>query len=202
MFDEKFRAVLSENTLVKILIRELAKRKITPNQLTVTGFVFSVLACLFLVKNLRFFSLAFWFLSRFLDGLDGILARETDQKTGFGAYLDILLDMFAYSLYLIVFACKHSEYYLLWLLLLLGYLLCITSTLSLSSLLEQKPKTTSLKKTNRSFFFTTGFAEAGETTIIYTLFIFFPEFIFYLGVFWLILVYLTIIQRTYLASKD
>ena len=203
MFDEKFRRLLAKSSLVKRLISGLIRRNITPNQLTVSALFSAIAASFLLAIDLEFYSLGFWFFGRFLDGLDGILARETGQKTGFGGYLDLLLDMLAYGLYLFAFAYKYQEYQLLWFLILLAYLLCVTSTLSLGSLLENlSSKGKELKKTtNRSFWFTVGIAEAGETSVAYTLFILFPGFILYLGIFWLILVCLTVIQRSYLASK-
>ena len=42
-------------------------------------------------------ALALWLANRFLDGLDGTLARTRDQQTDRGAYLDILMDFLVYA---------------------------------------------------------------------------------------------------------
>lgn len=213
MFDEKFRTFFS--AFGKVFVKPLILLKISPNQITILGFILALVACYFVSQKSFLFGITLWWISRFFDGLDGLLARESNCKTAFGGYLDILLDMFAYSAMILAFAYVHSDVYselnLLWNLILISYVLCITSTLALSSIMESLSNSTDLRvqkifqDNNRSLKFTTGLAEAGETSIAYTLFVFvpllFPQSLFFLAAIWLLMVSVTVLQRTYLASK-
>ncbi|HEY9885777.1 MAG TPA: CDP-alcohol phosphatidyltransferase family protein, partial [Vampirovibrionales bacterium] len=143
MFDDSFRKVLPK--YVSPIVQILIKWKVTPNQITVTGFVLSIIAALLISFNFFIWGLTFWWLSRLSDGLDGIVARESGQKSLFGGYLDILLDMAAYSLMIIAFAYVYKEQALTWNFILLGYVLCITSVLALSSILESLRSSNELK---------------------------------------------------------
>lgn len=209
MFDEKFRSFFSG--FGRVFIKPLVALKISPNQVTVLGFILALVACYFVSQKSFFWGIGLWLLSRLFDGLDGLLARENNCKTAFGGYLDILLDMFAYSAMILAFDYAYSELNLIWNMILISYVLCITSTLALSSIMESlsNSKDSQIQKifqnNNRSLKFTTGLAEAGETSIAYILIAFvplaFPKLLFFLSVGWLLMVLLTVFQRTYLALK-
>ncbi len=73
----------------------LAKAGISPNALTVFGFL-AVLAVAWVLSTGRFFLGGFLvLLSGSLDFLDGALARATGRSTNFGAFLDSTLDRFS-----------------------------------------------------------------------------------------------------------
>ena len=131
--------------------------------------------------------------------MDGILARETHCVTPFGAYLDITLDMMAYSAMLAGFAWIHPEGGWVWSAILVGYLLVTTTTLALSSVLESEHA--KLTRNDRSLQFTPGFAEAGETTVVYALFALLPSYVTPVGWVWVAVCAATVVQRTLLARK-
>jgi len=173
MLDRKFRKILPD--IVKPLIHILNQSKITPNQLSLLAFCLACLASYLLSQEHQYWALGVWYLGRLCDGLDGILARDTSQVSPWGGYIDICLDMSAYGIMLIGFAYLYSEYSLLWLGIMFGYVLCITTTLALSSILESHQS--KIPDNDRSLQFTSGIAEASETSIAYTLFVLLPGFI-------------------------
>ena len=197
MFDQYFRQILP--SLVKPLVVLCQKYQLKPNHLTLIGLLGAMLAACLIWLEHNYWALAIWWLSRLFDGLDGIVARETKQQTEFGGYLDILCDMAAYSLMIVAFALQKTTFLLYWLLILLGYVLCITTTLALSSLLEKKKH--ALGNNNRSLQMTAGLAEATETNLAYTLFILFPAFLQVWLILWVLVLAYTVLQRTLLARK-
>jgi CDP-diacylglycerol--glycerol-3-phosphate 3-phosphatidyltransferase len=68
---------------------------VTPNTLTVVGFVFNVLTALVLASGHLSTGGVLLILSGMFDMLDGALARITAQQSSFGAFLDSLLDRYS-----------------------------------------------------------------------------------------------------------
>jgi len=73
---------------------------LTPNILSVIGFIFSILSMLFYYMweyNIYFLFVAalFLVLSGFCDALDGVLARKYGETTTLGGFLDSTLDRYA-----------------------------------------------------------------------------------------------------------
>ena len=80
-----------------MLAGRLVNTKITPNQITITGLIFVIVAGLFFVTgeylNLIIGS-AILFFSLVLDFTDGTLARMRNQASMFGDWLDAIIDEF------------------------------------------------------------------------------------------------------------
>ena len=74
---------------------------ITPNGLTILGFVLTALAAYLLAVGIFFWGGLVLLLAAFFDMMDGHLARATDQTTVFGAFLDSTLDRYSESIVLI-----------------------------------------------------------------------------------------------------
>lgn len=82
----------------------LAKKiTISPNVLTVIGFLITVVASLFIPFNLMIGGILI-ILGGFFDMLDGIVARVNGKKTEFGALLDSTLDRYSDSIIFISIA--------------------------------------------------------------------------------------------------
>ena len=109
--------------------------------------------------------LIYW-LSRILDGVDGIFARLTNQQSLFGSYLDICCDMLAYSSIIFAFSYPFTENSRLYLAILIMYTLSICSALALGSLERDVDFE---KRDNRGLRLGAGLAEGGETFITYLL---------------------------------
>ena len=80
------------NALLRPLVSPLAAIGVHPNHLTVAGVVFFSGGALLAQKGS--WKASFWFvlIGGILDGLDGVLARETGRKSVFGAILDSSCD--------------------------------------------------------------------------------------------------------------
>ena len=197
MSDERVRAILPR--AMKPVVRFLAQAGITPNVMSVLAFGTALAAGALVATGFPRMAIGVWLVSRVGDGLDGILARETGRSTAFGGYLDITLDMTAYSAMVLGFAVAHPDLGIVWSVILVGYALAITTTLALSNAAAAAGRRVS--DTNRTFQFTTGMAEAGETTVMYVLWVVFPGWLGSLAWVWVAMILVTVVQRSWLAYR-
>ena len=177
--------------------RVLASRGLTPLHVTWGGFALALGAALAVASGHAWPGLALWLASRVADGLDGVMARELGNQSAFGGYLDITLDMAAYSAMAMGFAVAHPEPGLMWNAILAGYVLAITTALALAAAAERAQHT--VAPGNRTYQFTRGLAEAGETSVVYVLWTLFPAALVPVGWVWVALLLATAMQRTWLA---
>jgi phosphatidylglycerophosphate synthase len=195
MIDGPFRALLPQ--FVGGLIAIYRRLGVTPNQLTVAGFGVSAAAAFLVSQGYAWSAIAIWWLSRLIDGTDGILARQTGQTSDYGGYLDITLDMAAYSLMVFGFYLWQPQFAALWMVTLILYILAITSALSLGALERGRGR----DGDNRSLKLAAGLAEGGETGISYTLMLLWPQFIKVLLPLWIVVLVCTFLARTALAWR-
>jgi phosphatidylglycerophosphate synthase len=196
MIDNCFRRLLAKH--VRLVILVYRKLKITPNMVSVGALILAGAASLACGYGFDLCAIVLWWLSRFLDGTDGILARSSGQTTPFGAYLDIVCDMAAYSAMVLAFSLRFPGHETLWLIVLALYVLCIASALALGSLQREWNIPHS---DNRGLTLGAGLIEGGETGIAYTLLLIFPTIIQPWLYVWLSLLTLTVCCRTVLAYK-
>ncbi|WP_309672805.1 CDP-alcohol phosphatidyltransferase family protein [Gemmatimonas sp.] len=196
MIDEPFRQWLARRWSAPAVA--LHRAGITANQVSVVAAVLGLTAAALVAVQLPVFGIVLWLVSRLLDGYDGMLARLAASASLYGGYLDITLDMLAYSAMAIAFAIAMPADVVLWMVVLLGYVLAITTTLALSSLAERANRTL---EGNRSIQFTRALAEGGETTAVYVVIALAPSVSRYVLVVWIALLSITAIQRTALARR-
>jgi phosphatidylglycerophosphate synthase len=197
MLDTPFRRHFA--TWAVPVARALVARGVTPNQITVTAFVLALPSAYLVATGHAVAGVLLWLVSRILDGFDGVVARTGGKASEFGGYLDITLDMAAYSAMAVAFGILHAEHSTLFYLILTGYVLCGTTVLALSSILEREKA--QLSGNDRTLQLTPGYAEAGETTIAYALFALFPGQIAWLAWGWILVLGATVVQRTGLAAR-
>ena len=196
MIDGPFRRILPQATGWLITIYK--RLGLTPNQLTATGCMFGFAAAYAVATDYFLAALCLWWTGRLLDGTDGIYARATMQVSAFGGYLDILLDMTAYSVMILGFAYRFPELAVAWSVILCFYVLGITSALALGDIERQK----GIGPTdNRGLRLAAGLAEGGETGLAYTVFLLFPAALPMLTWIWITVLALTIVMRTILAWR-
>lgn len=82
---------------VAYLASLLRKLGFTPNGLTYTGFVLTVVSAGFLAMGYFFWGGVILLVAALFDMLDGTLARTTKQSSAFGAFLDSTLDRYSES---------------------------------------------------------------------------------------------------------
>lgn len=94
------------------VVRPLARHGVTPNTVTVLGFLFNVVTAGVLATDHLSAGGALLFLSGMFDMLDGALARVTSRQSLFGAFLDSLLDRYSEATILLalilVFTIRHE----------------------------------------------------------------------------------------------
>lgn len=196
MIDNSFRAVLPR--YVGPLLRFYARIGLTPDGVSLLGFVLAAVAGACILAGWPLAALLAWWLGRLFDGTDGIYARQTGRASSFGAYFDIVLDMAAYSLVILAFDRVHPELHDRWLLILFLYVLCIASALALGM---QETSRNLQPRDDRGLRLGAGLAEGGETGLAYSLFLLFPEQLGLLTLLWIAVLATTVVARTLLARR-
>lgn len=197
MFDEFARRRIAP--VLAPAARRLGRLGVSPNSITVGTFVVAAGGAGLIAAGFIGGGLTLWLASRVGDGLDGIVARETAQSSARGGYLDITLDMAAYSLIVIAFAIARPELGVVWPMVLMGYVMSITTTLALAAAAERAQRTVS--ETDRTFQFTPTVAEAGETTVVYVLWYLLPAYVEPVAWAWCGMLFVSAVQRSILAWR-
>lgn len=196
MIDEHFRRGMQRTAAAPA--RWMHRLGVTPNMVTVAACVVGLGASVLVARGHALAGILVWSVSRLLDGYDGILARLSGRPSLFGGFLDITLDMLAYASMAMAFAVAQPEQSMLWMIVLVGYVMAITTTLALSSLLERADRTLG---GDRSLQFTPALAEGGETTIVYVLVALLPAWTTGILWGWIALLALTAVGRVRLAGR-
>jgi CDP-diacylglycerol--glycerol-3-phosphate 3-phosphatidyltransferase len=109
-------------------VRPLAHLGLTPNMVTVVGFVLNIMTAVVLATGHLSIGGAMLFFAGTFDMLDGALARVTGEQSDFGAFLDSLLDRYSEAAILLAlifqFVIRHDT-----LAVLLVYLVAVGSIL-------------------------------------------------------------------------
>jgi phosphatidylglycerophosphate synthase len=137
----------------------LARRGISANAMTITGFLLGLAAAIAIVLDAFAWGFVLIGASRACDGLDGAVARAT-KKMDFGGFLDIVLDFAFYGL--IPFAFILADPYengAAGGFLLLSFYIDGASFLAFAVMAEKRGLATDAGGV-RSFYFTAGLAEA------------------------------------------
>lgn len=197
MIDNYVRKILP--SYLGFMNQVFSKLKLTPNQISVFGFLVAVLSAALVYSDFLILAALVWWASRLLDACDGIYARSTNQATNFGAFLDVQLDMAAYCLMVIAFYFRFPEFTLQWILILFCYVLCISGALGLGAF-ETKLKIPD--QSQRKLKLAVGLAEAGETGIAYTLFLLLPQYLLFTTWIWVAILFVTILSRLGLSWSE
>lgn len=171
MFDARIRPLI-DTPLTKAGER-LARLGISANTVTVSGFVFGLLAagaiaCGYMLAG--FFLIA---LNRLMDGLDGAIARAT-QKTDLGGYLDISLDFFFYGAIPLAFAIQNPDMNALPAAALLASFYANGSAFLAFAIMAEKRKLSTDHQGLKSLYYIGGLAEGTETIAVFLLMAAFP----------------------------
>ncbi len=197
MIDNPFRQQLAKFS--KAICIVYSALGLSPNGVTVLGFLVGTLSAISVGMGWNILAVCLWWISRFFDGTDGIYARQTQRVSAFGAYLDIVLDMAAYSLMVLGFAYSHPEFGVYWNVLLFFYVLCIASALALGSL---ERDTNVVSRDNRGLRLAAGLAEGGETGIFYTVILLFSGSMNIALPIWATILFITVASRSVVAARE
>ena len=196
MIDTPFRRILAHTS--PMIVKVYSRLGLRPNHITAGATLTAAASAVACAAGYTWLTLGLWWASRWLDGTDGIYARGTDQQTDFGAYLDIVGDMAAYSMMILGFMYRHPDLQWSWLGIVFLYILCISSALALGALSDKRGLRS---QDNRGLRLGAGLAEGGETGIAYTLFLLLPQNLGPLTSIWLVILATTVIARTLLAKN-
>ena len=173
-----------------------AKIGISANDVTVSGAVVGVAAAVFIAQGFYWVALAFVAANRALDGLDGAIARHT-QPTAWGGYLDSIADYVFYIAVPLGFAWASPENVWPALLLVSSFTLTAVSFLALAAILAGRD----MGHAQKSFTYTTGLMEGGETIAAFILMCWFPSQFPLLAIIFAGLCLATVGQRLWLAHR-
>lgn len=154
--------------------KRLAGAGITANGVTVAGLVIGVFAAVAIAFHAFWLGLVLILVSRLCDGLDGAVARHTGT-TDFGGYLDITLDFAFYGIIPLAFVIADPAINgLAGAALIFSFYVNGASFLAFAIMAEKRNLTTD-QRGEKSFFFTTGLAEATETFAVFISFCIWPQ---------------------------
>ena len=174
----------------------LAKRRISANAVSLTGGAIGVAAAVMIAQGQWLAGLAFVVVNRVLDGLDGAIARQS-KPTAWGGYLDSLADYVFYIAVPLGFAGADPANVWPALLLVSSFTLTAVSFLSLAAILAGR----NMGYAQKSFTYTTGFMEGGETITAFILMCLFPGQFPLLATVFAGLCLATVGQRLWLAHR-
>jgi phosphatidylglycerophosphate synthase len=177
-----------------------ARRGVSANAVSIAGFALGLAAALAIVTGQFAAALLLVVMSRALDGLDGAVARAT-RATDFGGYLDIVLDFAFYGLIPFAFVLHApAENGVAGALLILSFYVNGASFLAYAAIAEKRALTTTARGV-KSFYFTTGLAEASETLIVFVLFCLFPAWFAATAYVFAAICFYTALSRIVLAAR-
>ncbi len=152
-------------------------RRIHPTAVTVLAAVVGVAAAGAAWQSAYLLALGLWVVNRVFDGLDGTLARITNQQSDLGAYLDIVLDHVVYVVvpFGLALAAGTSVAYLALAALLASFYINAASWMYLSALLEKRNAGAVARGELTTVTMPSGLVEGTETVVFYTMFLIVPS---------------------------
>jgi phosphatidylglycerophosphate synthase len=177
--------------------------RLHPNTITTVSFLFGLASVVFLYYGFNKMAFVLFCLNRIIDGLDGLVARETGQQSDFGGYYDIMTDFIIYSLIPLALASRSGEksIWTMTALLLAVYYINGASWMYLGGLLEKEKYRASKGDISTSIAMPNGLIEGTETIFLYSLMILLPLYHFWFITSMAILTSVGIPQRIYFAKK-
>ncbi|WP_026479307.1 CDP-alcohol phosphatidyltransferase family protein [Ahrensia sp. 13_GOM-1096m] len=161
--------------VLNAIARSLAANGITANTLTTVGLLIGVLAGVAIFFEYYLVGLVLLLTSRLCDGLDGALARISGSSD-FGGYIDIVFDFAFYGLIPLAFILANpSANAVAGGVLIFSFYVNGASFLAFAIMAEKQQLKTE-KRGKKSFFFTTGLAEATETFAVFSAFCLLPTY--------------------------
>lgn len=174
----------------------LSRRGISANAITLAGAVVGVSAAVLIANGQWLAGLALVVANRVLDGLDGAIARHI-KPTAMGGYLDSIADYVFYIAVPLGFAWANPANVWPALFLVSSFTLTAVSFLALAAILSRRD----MGHAQKSFTYTTGFMEGGETIAAFILMCLLPNQFPLLATVFAALCIMTVIQRLWLAHK-
>ena len=158
------------------LVVLLHKRGITPDQITLFGFIIGLLAVPLLVVQLWYWALSAIILNRILDGLDGALARYANKSSSAGGFLDITLDFLFYAAIPLGFIFANPDQNAIAGSVLLATFIGTGSSFLAFAIAAEKFKLDRPQFKYKSFYYLNGLTEGTETIALFVAFCIWPQY--------------------------
>ena len=198
MFDAQLRPLIDQ--LLNPIGRGLVTLGVTANQVTMIGAAFGLIAAGFAAAGLFYPALWFVIASRFIDGLDGAVARAS-RSSDFGGYLDIVSDFIFYSAIPMAFAVARPETALAAAFLIFSFIGTATSFLGFAILAEKHQVTTKIRG-KKAFYYLGGLTEGTETILLFLAMLVWPDYFSVMAIIFGILCWVTTGTRIYAAYRQ
>ena len=198
MFDAQLRPLIDQ--LLNPIGRGLVTLGVTANQVTMIGAAFGLIAVGFTAAGLFYPALWFVIANRFIDGLDGAVARAS-RSSDFGGYLDIVCDFIFYSAIPLAFAVARPETALAAAFLIFSFIGTVTSFLGFAILAEKHQVTTQIRG-KKAFYYLGGLTEGTETIMLFLAMLVWPDYFRLMAIIFGILCWVTTGTRIYAAYRQ
>ena len=162
--------------LLKPLIKALDSKGVTPNQVTLAGFVIGVLALPFIILNWWNMALVCIILNRVFDGIDGELARYQQSSSSAGGFLDICLDFLFYASIPLAFGIANPQEWGIPAMVLLATFIGTGSSFLAFAIAAEKFHIDRPQFANKSFYYMQGLTEGTETILVFLAFCIWPQY--------------------------
>ena len=198
MFDAQLRPLIDR--LLNPIGRGLVTLGVTANQVTMIGAAFGLIAAGCAAAGLFYPALWFVIANRFIDGLDGAVARAS-RSSDFGGYLDIVSDFIFYSAIPLAFAVARPETALAAAFLIFSFIGTATSFLGFAILAEKHQVTTQIRG-KKAFYYLGGLTEGTETILLFLAMLIWPDYFSLMAIVFGILCWVTTGARIYAAYRQ
>ena len=195
MFDAKLRPLIDPP--LNRLGSALARRGVTANAITFLGLALGLAGAAAISGGYFGAGLGLILANRLLDGLDGAVARA-NGPTVLGGYFDIVADFAFYVSVPLGFGLVDPANTQAALVLVASFVLTGGSFLAYAVIAAERGARTDAHG-RKSFFYSTGLAEGGETIAVFIAFALFPAWFVPLAYAYAALCVLTVFQRSALA---
>jgi len=195
MFDAKLRPLIDPP--LNRLGSALARRGVTANAITFLGLALGLAGAAAISGGYFGAGLGLILANRLLDGLDGAVARA-NGPTVLGGYFDIVADFAFYVSVPLGFGLVDPANTQAALVLVASFVLTGVSFLAYAVIAAERGARTHAHG-RKSFFYSTGLAEGGETIAVFIAFALFPAWFVPLAYAYAALCVLTVFQRSALA---
>ena len=198
MFDAQLRPLIDR--LLNPIGRGLVTLGVTANQVTMIGAAFGLIAAGCAAAGLFYPALWFVIANRFIDGLDGAVARAS-RSSDFGGYLDIVSDFIFYSAIPLAFAVARPETALAAAFLIFSFIGTATSFLGFAILAAKRHVTTQISG-KKAFYYLGGLTEGTETILLFLAMLVWPDYFSLMAIIFGILCWVTTGTRIYAAYRQ
>ena len=181
--------------------RIIARTGVSADALTAAGVPLALGAAAAIATQHFGLALALIALNRFLDGIDGPLARVRGEGTDFGGYLDIVCDFVFYAAIPVGFGLADERNLLPAMLLLASFIGAGISFIAFAALAAKRGMYTRAQGT-KSFYYAAGLAEGSETIVVFVLVCLWPGAFPWIAYVFAALCAVTVVARTALAWRS